>query len=97
MEGMPIIKLELDDMRERIIHAYASRSDEFNEMVAKALDKTLCAENLQALVEVQVQKAVDDAIKSISSNYIIQSIVRQIVIEALHKKQKELEKQNENE
>ena len=79
----PVIKLQLETMREEIAAAMALREDEFAAMIAKALEKELTPENLHHRVEAQVTKAVDEAVNSLSQNYVIKSLVTDIVAACL--------------
>lgn len=80
---VPIIRLELESIKERFICSFLSHQESFNQMVVEALDKILTVENLQHRIDVEVDAAVNDAIKSISSSPTIQQIILQIVIDAL--------------
>lgn len=88
----PIIRLELDQMKENIHSVLISRSDEFNTFISEALDKALTVENLKVRIEEQVNKAVNEAIGDLSKNYIIREIIREIVSSSLNK---HLERMNE--
>lgn len=83
MENIPVIRLNLEGIRSQITHAFMAHSEELNQMVAAGLEKALSADNLQERINEEVQNAIDDAIKSLSSNYTIRSIVFDIVSEAL--------------
>jgi hypothetical protein len=89
--SMPIIHIQLEGIREAIQYAFLQRSDEFNAGVEKALNKVLSVEYIEAKIENEVTKAVDNAIKSLSENYVIQQIVREIVSKALANKLENME------
>ena len=65
--NVPVLRLELDSMRERVLHAYMSRSGEIGEMVEKALEEALTPEKLEqqirAEVAVHTKAAVAEQIK----------------------------------
>jgi len=82
MEG-PIIKIQLEALREKVAAAMVARSEEFDSMIAAALEKELTAESLHFRVEEEVRKAVDEAIKSLSEHHTIRSIVTDIVAACL--------------
>ena len=83
MGNIPIIRLNLESIRSNIACAFAARSDEINSMVAAGLEKALTADNLQERINAEVQKAVDNAIYSLSDNHTIRSIIIDIVSNAL--------------
>lgn len=80
---IPIIRIEIEGIRERLTQMFADRSDNINEMVAKSLEKVLSEENIQDFIDKEVQKAVYGAISSLSENYTIRSIMIGIVSTAL--------------
>ena len=89
MNKIPIIKLQLDGIREQITHAFIADSDRLNLYVKKALEVVLTDETLEKRIIVEVEGAVNTAISELSNNYVIKSIITKIVANALIKHQEE--------
>lgn len=91
MDNIPIIKVELEGMKDAISHAMMSRSEEFNKMINTALDKTMKVEVLQHKIDMQVAKALDNAIDSLSDSHKVKAVVMDIVLASLTNKRDEKE------
>jgi hypothetical protein len=76
---MPIIRLDLERMRENISHAMVIRNDEYNEMVQQALRVHLSAENLQFRITEAVGVAFDKAIVNLSNDLALEKCIRDTV------------------
>ncbi len=63
---IPIIKIEIEGMRERIGQAFAIHNGEFDQMIAEAIKKSFTVETIQAKIDMQVAKALDNAIDSLA-------------------------------
>ena len=91
--NIPIIKIEIEGMKESIQNALAVHNDEFNIMISNAVDKSFTVETIQAKIEMQVAKALDNAIDGLSEHYQIKTIVKDIVLASLTKKRDEIEQE----
>lgn len=60
--NLPIIKIEIDHMRESIAHLISERDLEIDNYVQAALDKLCSAEAIQGLVEEATQKVVQEVV-----------------------------------
>jgi len=89
---MPIIRLDLERMRENISHAMVIRNDECNEMVEEALKVHLSAENLQFRITEAVGVAFDKAINQLSDDYTLQKCIRDTIAESIAEKFKAADK-----
>jgi len=89
---MPMIRLDLERMRENISHAMVLRNDECNEMVEEALRVHLSAENLQFRITEAVGVAFDKAIRQLSDDYTLQRCIRETIAESITEKFKESNK-----
>ena len=86
MDSMPVIKIELEGIREKISYAFLQHSNEFNEIVARSIEKALSPDTIEQRIDAEVCKAVDSAIASLSGDYAIKQIVKEIVASALNEK-----------
>lgn len=83
MNGIPVIKIELEGMKQSISTALMARSGEFDKMIQIALDKSFNVETIQHKIDMQVAKALDDAIDTLSEHYLVKALVRDIVVKSL--------------
>lgn len=91
--NIPIIKIEIEGMRERIGQSFALHNGEFDKMIAEAVKKSFTVETIQAKIDMQVAKALDNSIDSLSENYTVKTIVQDIVAKSLTKVRDEIEKE----
>jgi hypothetical protein len=91
--AIPIIRIQVDGVRESFQQALAIYNDEFNVMVSDAVDKAFNIDTVQAEIEHQVQIALDDAIKGLSEHYQIKDMIKDIVLKSLTKKRDEIEEE----
>ncbi len=80
---IPIIKIEIQGLRERICQSLAIHNGEFDKMIAEAIRKSFTVETIQAKIDMQVAKALDNAIDSLSEHYAVKTIVKDIVVKSL--------------
>ena len=90
---IPIIRIEIQGMKESIQNAVAVHHEEFNTMIHEAVDKSFTVKTIQAKIEMQVAKALDNAIDGLSESYQVKTIVMDIVLRSLEKKRDEIEKE----
>ncbi len=74
---LPIIRIELDSMKQRISSMLAERNDEFTTMIEQSLNEQLTVENLQDQIDYQVKEAIQRAILDLGTNHCIRVAVRQ--------------------
>ena len=81
-------------MRQSICNALALHSVEFNDMVFEAVDKSFKVETIKAKIEMQVAKALDNAIDTLSEHHMVKTIVKDIVVKSLSRKRDEMENED---
>lgn len=82
---VPVIKIELEGIRKRINHALMTHSGEFDKMIASAIDKSFNIETIQYKIDMQVAKALDNAIDGLTDSYPIKTVMKDIVVRSLEK------------
>ena len=90
---IPIIKIEIEGIRERIGQSFAIHIGEFNKMIDEAIKKSFTVETIQAKIDMQVMKALDNAIDSLSEHYAVKTIVQEIVVKSLTNVRDEMDKE----
>lgn len=90
---IPIIKIEIEGLRERIGQAFALHNGEFDKMIESAIKKSFTIETIQAKIDMQVAKALDNAIDSLSESYEVKTIIQNIVVKSLTKVRSKIEKE----
>jgi hypothetical protein len=85
--------LKIEGMREKIGHALALHNDDFDTMIKMAVQKSFTVETIQHKIDMQVAKALDDAIESISNHHAVKTIMKDIVVKSLEKVRDKTEKE----
>lgn len=83
MDKLPIVTLQFEGMRESLKYSLMLHSKELSEMTNAAIDNAFSTRNIQEQVQKEVNKAIDGAIASLSGNYDVQQLIKEIVIKAL--------------
>lgn len=60
--GIPIIRIEIEGMKQSILHAIAARQLVFDDYVKQALDRELTDENIQRMVDREVERSIAAAV-----------------------------------
>lgn len=94
MNEIPVIRIEIEGMRQSVQNALAVHNKEFDTMIHKAVDKIFTVETIQAKIDMQVAKALDNAIDSLSESHYIKSVVMDIVLESLAGIRNKLKRKN---
>ncbi len=77
--NMPIIRVEIETLRERIGHAMMVHEKELNELVAAQLESALSEEALTRQIATEVTKAVDAVIKDMANSWALQNAIREAI------------------
>ncbi len=86
---IPIIRIELQGMKESIQQALAVHNDEFNTMISAAVDKAFDVETIQAKIDASVQQCLNDSIEALSGHYRVRELITELVVQSLEKKRGE--------
>ncbi len=87
--NIPIIKIEIEGAKERIGQALAIHNGEFNKMINAAIEKSFNVETIQYKIDMQVAKALDNAIESLSGDQLIQDALKCFVLNSIVKMNEE--------
>lgn len=90
---IPIIKIEIQGMKESMCQALAIHNGEFNVMIQSAIKKSFNVEVIQAKIDMQVARTLDNAIDSLSENYHVKAIIQDMVVKSLVNVRDEIEKE----
>jgi hypothetical protein len=63
MNGIPVIKIELEHMKHSILHAFSQHVADTDSMVKSAVEKFCTPENLQRILDNQVEAVLKAAIQ----------------------------------
>lgn len=91
--NIPIIRIDIEGMKESIQYAFAVHSEEFNTMIHAAVDKAIDVDTIQAKIDKEVEKALHLSIESLSEHSLVKGIVRDIVVKSLANVRDEIEKE----
>lgn len=80
----PIIKLEIQSMKQSIMHAFTQQMMDISEEVQRALDRECTHENIQRIVNTAAKEAVEEAVSSaVKRWWAIDPVARELVNEAV--------------
>ncbi len=63
MNQFPIIRLELDHMKQTMLHMFSEKQLDLSEEVKRAMDRVCTQENIQAHVNEAARQVVESAVK----------------------------------
>lgn len=76
---MACLKIDIARMKDTISHAFMLRNKEIQSVVDSELEKLLSERNIVAEIRVQINKALDNAIKELSASYKIRSALTTVM------------------
>lgn len=85
MNGIPIIKIEIEGMKESIQHALAGHNKEFDVMIQSAIEKAFNFETIQEKIDRQVEFALDNAIRELGQDRILKDALKRFVLNSIVK------------
>ena len=83
MHNQPIIKFELEGLKNTVMQYMGAHHDEVNEMVKHQLETTLTEDWVKFEIEAAVHETVKEAIKSIGSKWQVRSAVEDALEETI--------------
>lgn len=86
---IPIIRIEIEGMKEKIQQALSVHNIEFNTMIQSAVEKAFNVETIQEKIDRQVEMALDNAIGSLSQDRLIQDALKCFVLNSIVKMNEE--------
>lgn len=66
---MPIVRIDVDIMKERFSQTMITRSDEINAVVQQSIDAYFQADNFETMIKEQCEETVKQVLKSEIDNY----------------------------
>lgn len=80
---MPIIKIEIDRLREQIAGVLIDRNAELNDMIAAEIEKQITLPWVQAEMAKAVRNCMQQAFENIGNNYKLQKAIEDLAVEQL--------------
>ena len=80
---MPIIRIDLENVKRSMSHHIADYNGEFNAAVRDALDKTMTEEWVLREIQKQVNESVSNAISKIGDDRGFQRVIRDVITKSL--------------
>ena len=78
--NIPLIRIEIDRLRESVSSALISRGDEINGLILEKLNKALTEEWVVESIGNEVDLAVKTAISRLSENYALKSVIEDVIV-----------------
>jgi hypothetical protein len=88
---IPIIRVQIDHLRESLQNAMMLHGEELNKMIAASVEKALDVDVIQSRIDRAVDVAINKAIDEMADNYAVKSTLQAIINSALVKKREEIE------
>ena len=86
MNGInPIVRIDLDYVRESIGHMLTDRSEQYTAMVKDALERELTPEKIQSEIDKQVRYMIQSAITDIPKNHALRHCISNLIEEEMLK------------
>lgn len=84
--NFPIIRIEIEGMRQSILAALTEREIQMDAYVSEAITNYATPENLARVIDREVQSAIDDAIKEATTSYFKYGEGRKFIVAAVAKR-----------
>jgi len=73
----PIIKIEVEGIRERVAQMLVLHGNEYDHLIKESVARCINPENIQNKVDMAVGRIVDEAIKRLSDNYDLRTCIEE--------------------
>jgi hypothetical protein len=83
--NIPILKFELERVKESVAAMLTDRNGEINNMIIKSLDAQLTEEWVAKQINDAVQDCLKSAIKDMGNNYSLRTVIEDAILEAVSK------------
>lgn len=83
--NIPILKFELERVKESVATMLTDRNGEINNMIIKSLDAQLTEEWVAKEINDAVQECLKGVIKNIGNNYSLRATIEDAIVEAVSK------------
>ena len=77
---MPVLRLELEAIRERVTHAMVLHGEEINQMIAEEVERQLGFETVQRQISNSVGEAIQKVIKGMVDDYELRRAIQETVV-----------------
>ncbi|MCG7904423.1 MAG: hypothetical protein JAY60_18600 [Candidatus Thiodiazotropha weberae] len=85
MQQAPILRIELEGLRQSVAHLFNQNQQAMSEMITSTLEKKLQEDWIQEQVNVEVTKAIESAISQISNSYELRGLLSEMLIDQVTK------------
>ena len=85
MEHMPTIRVEIEGIRQAIVHLFNQNNKELASIVSKTIEDRLNAEWVQSEINQNVDICIRKAIGKISDNWELQTAISSMISEQISK------------
>lgn len=89
MNIYPVIRIEIEHIRESVTRMLALRNDDLNRMVKASLEKQLTEDAIQEKIDIEITRCIDEAIKGLSTNYQLRGVLCDVIADTIARKFKE--------
>jgi len=85
MRDFPVLKIELENVRETVMHALISRNDAINKMVIESLESQLTEEWVQVKINQSVKDCLSRALDDVASEWKLRQAISSLVADQVEK------------
>lgn len=86
MSNLPIIRIEIEGMRQSILAALSEREVQMDAYVSEAITRYATPENLARVIDAEVSRSIDAAIKEATESYFKYGEGRKFIVAAVAKR-----------
>lgn len=83
MNELPILRIQLDGVRQSVAKMLADRNCEIEKALIAQLDETLTEDWVQDEIKAAINKAVKESIRNVGENWNFQNAIRETIGDAL--------------
>ena len=83
MNELPVLRIELDGIKQRIAHTFADHNDCLNKQIEKTINETLTEEWVQYEINIAVKNCIRKSIENVSDNWRLQEVITNAIAESI--------------
>lgn len=85
MRDFPVLKIELEGVRQAVAHALVSREESINKMILQSLEEQLTEDWVVESINAAVKQCLVKSIQEVSDNWTLRGAISKLIAESVSK------------
>ena len=83
--NLPVLRIELEGIKQNIAHMFNQNNDELNKMVQETIESQLTEDWVQGEINQAVRSCMKSAIEDIANNWKLKNAITELMVDSIEK------------